>query len=413
MGTSARESLSVADLPFVDVTAPGFSWDDPAVAGAREQCWVARTAVGLLALRHAEVSELARDPRMASDLRPFLERADVAAGPLYELHSRSMESRSVEDHRRLRGLITQPFTPRAVEAMLPLIRTAVREMAEDLSRQSSDAGAFDLVAALAERPLPVTVMYRLFGFPLEDYARDPVYRWFTDPNLVFALDCDRALLARLRDALADIQAYVETLLRKRVPAPGGNDLVSKLLRAQRAGILDWDELCGLIIALLVAGTDTTNNQLALALVAFARHPEQWAILRAHPELAEQAVTEVLRWCPTGPVMSHRTASEDFDYHGLHIPAGTAVWLGVHPAQRDPGAFPDGDTFDITVERTTPLVVFGGGAHYCPGSALGRAELVEALTALTARLGPPQIAGPITWRHPMGVFGPETLPLRFS
>ncbi|HEY6422961.1 MAG TPA: hypothetical protein VIY28_06875 [Pseudonocardiaceae bacterium] len=86
---------------------------------------------------------------------------------------------------------------------------------------------------------------------------------------------------------------------------------------------------------------------------------------------------------------------------------------MYSAHRDPRAFPDGDTFDITITRDTPLLAFGGGAHYCPGAALSRTELTESLTALTAHLDPPRITGPITWMPPVGVGGPETLPLAFG
>jgi cytochrome P450 len=88
-------------------------------------------------------------------------------------------------------------------------------------------------------------------------------------------------------------------------------------------------------------------------------------------------------------------------------------MGISAAQRDPRAFPDGDTFDITANRKAPPLQFGGGAHHCLGAALARAELREALPVLTSRLGPPVIAGPVTWRPPTGIYGPNELPLRFG
>jgi cytochrome P450 len=83
------------------------------------------------------------------------------------------------------------------------------------------------------------------------------------------------------------------------------------------------------------------------------------------------------------------------------------------AQRDPRVFRDGQSFDITIRRQEPLLLFGGGPHHCLGAALARAELSEALPILASKLNPPRIAGPVTWRLPIGIYGPDQLPLSFG
>lgn len=88
-------------------------------------------------------------------------------------------------------------------------------------------------------------------------------------------------------------------------------------------------------------------------------------------------------------------------------------MAVPVVQRDPRVFRDGATFDITVTREAPPLQFGAGPHHCLGAALARAEIGEALPVLAARLGQPVLAGPITWRPPMGIHGPNALPLRFE
>jgi cytochrome P450 len=86
---------------------------------------------------------------------------------------------------------------------------------------------------------------------------------------------------------------------------------------------------------------------------------------------------------------------------------------VQTAQRDPRVFEHGDTFDITRTSSSPPLLFGAGPHYCLGAALARVELAEAISALAERLNPPTIAGPVTWRPPTGIHGPDELPLRFG
>lgn len=120
----------------------------------------------------------------------------------------------------------------------------------------------------------------------------------------------------------------------------------------------------------------------------------------------------MRWLPSTTI-AYRCATEDFDYGGLHIKKGTFFTMCVHTAQRDPRVFEHGDSFDITATSTVPLLLFGAGPHHCLGSSLARTELCEALPALAGRLGPPSVAGPVGWRPPTGIFGPNELPLRFG
>jgi cytochrome P450 len=87
-------------------------------------------------------------------------------------------------------------------------------------------------------------------------------------------------------------------------------------------------------------------------------------------------------------------------------------LATSSANVDPAAYDEPRTFDITVERE-PHLTFGGGPHYCLGANLARAELQEALAILPARMPELALAGEPTWRVPMGIYGPETLPLRFA
>lgn len=57
-----------------------------------------------------------------------------------------------------------------------------------------------------------------------------------------------------------------------------------------------------------------------------------------------------------------------------IPAGTPVVASTAPANRDRSVYPDPDTFDITRQPAEPMLTFGGGAHYCLGVHLVKAEL---------------------------------------
>ncbi|MEV0440590.1 cytochrome P450 [Streptomyces spectabilis] len=407
MTTVEETETAWENLPFLDITDPAFVWDSAEVAEARERSWIAGTPLGLLVLRYAEAHSLSRDPRLVSGFREVVDLVGPSEGLVREFMRDFMQSLEGPDHRRLRGLVTHGFTSRRINALKPFIRATAERLADELA---AAGGACEFVDAYAD-PLPAAVVCEMLGFPPEDHA--VVGRWCKNTNLVLALGPDQSRVSEVEEGLAGMYGYFEKVVRKLKENPG-DDLFSDILRAQREDdALDDRELRTLIATLLVAGYQTTSHQLGHAMVAFSEHPEQWALLRERPELAPQAVEEVLRWCPTTTVVATKAAAETFTFNDLLIPAGTPVWLCAHSAQRDPLVFEDGDRFDITVERKPGTLAFGGGTHFCLGAALARLEMAEALVALTARLDAPQVTGPITWRPSTGVSGPDALPLRFG
>jgi cytochrome P450 len=405
MSTPARPVPTQHDVPFLDVTDPAFDFGAPEVARARETNWYGQTPIGVLVLRYAEIQELLRDRRLVQNGRQHLENNGVTAGPVFDWFVPMILHRQGEDHLRLRRLVHQAFTPRVISRLRPFIR----DTAERLAERIASVEVCDFVEMFAD-PLPVAVMNRLLGVPAEDAE---LFRsWSTDIGLVYHLAHDRDLVPRVAAAVTGLYGYVESLIDRRRAEPG-DDLISALVRAQQAEEkISEEELRNLVVTLVFAAHDTTRHQLGHALATLCEHPDQWALLAERPELAEQAVDEVMRWCPSVPVI-FRFATEDIDYHGLHIAAGTFVMLCVHAAHRDPRAFPAGDTFDIAATRDTGLLTFGAGAHYCLGAPTARAELAEALPVLARRLPPPRLAGPVAWRTPLGINGPERLPLRFG
>lgn len=406
--TALAQPLPVADLPFVDVTSPGFTWDDPQVAAAREECWAARTQLGVLTLRYTETAELLNDRRVQPDWRStLLEPSGAEGGPLEDWFH-WMESCSGEEHRRLRRPIPLLLSARRVAGLRPFVHATVQQLTEDLTgRLATGGGVCDFLTVFADR-LPATVIHHVLG--AADAGFDPT--WVHELHQIGALGWDHGLLPRVEKASVKLSGYAGTLIAQGRARPGDGAL-SVLLRARQEGVLDEDELRVTVAGLLAAGTGTTSGQLGQAMVAFAQHPGQWRLLRERPGLVEQAVEEVLRFTPVVPVLAWKVAAEDITHHGVRIPTGTPLWIGLHAAHRDPRVFPQGGTFDITAEHTAPPLVFGGGPHTCPGMSLSRLELTEALTALTARFDPPQTTGPTSGHAPIGTSSLHTLPLRLG
>lgn len=398
-------SSAPADVPFLNVVDPGFDFGSPEAMEAQAKSWYAESPLGILVLRHADAQELLRDRRLDHNGHGYMEQSGVVEGPIYDWFVPMIVNNDGDDHRRLRGLVSKAFTPRMIEELRPFVRDKAARLAEDLA--SADVSDF------AERfadPLPLAVMCELLGVPPKDH--EAFRGWTNDIGLVFSMVHGGDIVARVEKAVVGLNGYVESLIAEKAKSPG-NDIISTLVAARRTeGQVSEDELRNLIVTLVFAAHDTTYHQLSKAMVVFAEHPDQWNLLARRPELAVQAIEEIVRYSPSTPII-YRCAAQDFDYHGLHVEKGTFLTMCVLTAQRDPRVFENAGSFDITRVSTVPPLLFGAGPHYCLGAALARAEMAEALSALVERLGPPSIAGPVDWRPPTGIHGPNKLPLRFG
>ncbi len=138
----------------------------------------------------------------------------------------------------------------------------------------------------------------------------------------------------------------------------------------------------MVLAVIVAATDTTRSLLGATLHAFLEHPDQFQLLRDRPELMPNAVEEVLRYALPGKFLV-RFAREEVVLGGKVIPKGALVLPSIQAASRDPEVYPDPDRFDIErpIGRT---IVFGHGAHYCLGAALARMEIKLGLEEVIKR-----------------------------
>ncbi len=135
----------------------------------------------------------------------------------------------------------------------------------------------------------------------------------------------------------------------------------------------------MVTNLMFAGHDTTRGALAVMVMLLAKHPEQMEAVRADRSLLANTVDETLRY-EAITFSTSRRASEDIVLAGMDIAAGTTVGVCTPAASRDPRRYERPQEFDISRADIRPPT-FGAGVHYCPGAALARAELEEALDVI--------------------------------
>jgi len=402
-GSTEGSPKRIDEAPYLDLFAPEFQADPAtAIAALREQSWLVRTPVGVLAITRDKVESLLVDTQLRSSLLDFVRLQGVSEGPMYESLARTLLAVDGADHTRLRRLVSRAFTPRSVEQLRP----AMRELALALVERFASRGRCEFMAEFADH-YPVQIVCELLGVPRADHEH--FARWSNMLTWVLSLELG-AHLAEVQQAFESMSGYVEALIEARRREPQ-DDLLTRLIQAEEAGDhLTLPELQSMVASLLFAGYDTTRNQLGIAMALFAQDPAQWALLGCRPELVPRAVEEVVRYQGTVAI-APRFTDQELVVGGYVIPAGTLLSLSTAAANHDPAAYAAPERFDITVERVPPLT-FGGGAHYCLGANLARAEMQEALAVLAPRMPDLRIAGEVRWRPLTGITGPVTLPLAF-
>ncbi len=135
--------------------------------------------------------------------------------------------------------------------------------------------------------------------------------------------------------------------------------------------------------LVVAGSETTRNSIALGMVALIEHPDQLEALRSDRSLMPTAVEEILRWT-SATLYNRRTATRATELGGQPIAAGDKVTLWWPSANRDESVFDDPFRFDIR-RNPNPHVTFGHRTHFCMGANLARMEIRVILDEVLDRL----------------------------
>ncbi|HZP51947.1 cytochrome P450 [Actinocrinis sp.] len=369
-------------------TRPSALDPSPEYAELRSRCPVAEVTMpsgdpAFLVAGYEGVRTVLSDPRFSREATTRPDAPRISAAPQ---QFKSLLNMDPPEHTRVRKLVSREFTARRVAALRPRIQEHTDALLDAMERAEPPV---DLVAALSF-PLPISVICELLGVPFEDR------KLFTGWSAAF-LSTTALPAAEILAAQVALRDYMAALVAGKRDDPG-DDLLSALVAVHDGdeGRLSEEELIFLGISLLVAGHETTANQISNSVFALlTRHDHEG--LRAelqHPDTIERAVEELLRMYPPGDEALLRITLEDVPLDGTLIPAGCAVLPSLSSANRDGAQYPDADRLD-TDRGANPHLTFGHGAHYCLGSGLARAELQIALSSLLRRFPALRLAAPAT------------------
>lgn len=300
------------------------------------------------------------------------------------------------EHTKARSVVGERLSLGAVREITPELQQKAAVLVDEVVARREIDGVADFA-----RRFPLMVMADLIGLP-ED-GREHILEWadagfnlFGPPNHLVTDSAPR---------FPEVAAYIKSLEAPGRLRPGS--MGAAIYAAAERGEIAPEQRGPLLLAYLMAGLDTTINAISAALMLFARHPDQWDMVREKPRMLASALNEVLRI--ESPIQQlRRVVARETEIGGTTLEEGVSVLVMYGSANRDESRWPEAERFDIT-RNTVGQLGFGIGLHNCAGQALARAEAVSLLAALAERVRRIE-AGPEEWHLNNVIRGLERLPV---
>jgi len=277
-----------------------------------------------------------------------------------------------------RALYGKAFTRGYVDGL----RAKIEQFTNEILDGALDRGELEVVHELGYE-LTLRVICHILGL---ESARDgaPFVEWAHAVGPTFDPLVTEEMLRKADQATVNLEGFLGDLVVSLRRNPK-DDLLSRLIAADRGGELTERELMANAALVFSAGLETTTHFVGNCVFSLLRNRDQWELFVTNPQaLVENAVEELLRYessVQADPPL--RLAARDLKIGGVAMRAGEAVVPFIGAANRDPARYVDPDRLDIRREDVRPLS-FGGGMHICLGQYLARVETRVALVCLARR-----------------------------
>jgi cytochrome P450 len=276
-------------------------------------------------------------------------------------------------HNRLRRVVIRPLTPTALRSL----QEEVEREAEALVDRLCARGRFCATADLATY-LPVTIVSSAIGLPEE--GRERMMDWS-----IGMFNCFGPMNERARNAMPVLSEMMHYARNQAVPGrlrPGS--WAEAIHHAAAAGEVPSDAVPVMMIDYMGPSLDTTIFGISSGVWLFAKHPEQWDLVRNDPSLMPAAINEMLRL--EAPIQGFsRYVARDYGLDGVTLPEGSRAIIFYGAANRDPRQFPNPDRFDVRRDNARRHMAFGTGPRGCLGMNLAKLEMRSLFMALAQKV----------------------------
>ncbi|MER8417545.1 cytochrome P450 [Mesorhizobium sp. M1329] len=291
------------------------------------------------------------------------------------------------DHTRRRNAVKRQFMPTALAGMKTAIESRVGQLLAD-----ANGKAIDFVTAIAA-PLTISTIGLMLSIEDDDIER--VRGWTEklariDGLANFLHQPDDWMEQAASSTLNEMADFFSAKIRSHDGQR--NDLLSVLLASE----LSRDEAVSMAKFMLHAGNETTTNLLSQLVLLLIEHQDQYARLKAGPELISGAIDEALRLRGSFRE-TERVSKLDCEFSGVKILKGDTVVTWLASGNRDPSVFVEPDRFDIARQPNRHLS-FARGIHTCLGNMLAKSEAAAFLGALIQHDATLELVGDnaVTW-----------------
>ena len=307
--------------------------------------------------------------------------------------------------REQRRLIQPAFHKQSLPKFAELMQQAVLRTTDRLETAAADGRPINIASEMMRLTLDI-VTEALFSFDITEQAAEIGEAMDTMTTI------GKPRHRKVREAIDLLDHIVYAIIEERLQHPQRerDDLLNMLLdsRYEDGSPMPVRQVRDEVMALLVAGHETTANTLSWTWYLLDQNPDVVARLEAEIDpllggrvprvedfsrlaYTDKVIQEAMRLYPSAWSISRRALGDD-EIGGYFIPAHSIVAMSPYTMHRHPDFWDDPVRFDP--ERFTPEQIaarprfayfpFGGGARQCIGNNFAMMESLIIIPAIAGR-----------------------------